>query len=872
MTRVRTLGAVAALIAAVLLAPTVSLAQTTASPFTNAARYDAMRRVTGTISADPDGGGGNPFPAVRNNYDGAGRLIKMESGTLAAWQSEAVAPSAWSGFTVLRTLETSYDAMARKTRVTLHEGAAGTVRTVIQYSYDNWGRLDCTAARMNSAAFAALPASACTLGTEGSDGPDRITRNVYNAAGERVQLREGVGSNVEAAEATWAYNLNGQVTTVIDGNGNRATLHYDGHGRQDSWTFPSATRAAAYNDATPATALATAGSVNAADFEAYEYDPNGNRTSLRKRDTRHIDFTYDALNRVTAKTYPQGGATPVYYSYDLRGLQLSARFNSQSGEGVTNAYDGFGRLAASSINMGGTTRTLSYLYDRNANRTRITHPDGPWFDLLHDGLNRPIYLAMTSSFGLAFTSYTAQGLPNASSRGNDSISPYDYDGVQRLNSIGHYFPGITANALWLYAYNPASQIAAVTRYNDAYAWTGHYAVSRPYTTDGLNRYSAAGPATFGYDLNGNLTSDGTRTYTYDIENRLIGASTGLVLTYDPLGRLHQTSGDSFATTRYLYDGDALVAEYDGVGAMTRRYVHWAGTDVPVVSFAGATLAQPSYLYADHQGSIVAVGSANGQTVTPNSYDEYGVPAAGNVGRFQYTGQIWLPELGMYHYKGRVYSPYLGRFLQTDPVGYDGGINLYAYVGDDPVNLTDPDGKDPVREALWNRIVNWWNTPVEGTRRYEPSDMEMVRPEYAVGTNDVGTLTNEPMTRGEIALGVAEAIGVVVPALRGTRGAEVTVTISRARSPAAAAHLERSGATRRILTIDRAGATARRQEAMRGSPTRRGLDRDESPPAVFREGSRSVTHIPSGDNRSAGGQLGHQIRNLAEGCKVRIKCE
>ncbi len=86
------------------------------------------------------------------------------------------------------------------------------------------------------------------------------------------------------------------------------------------------------------------------------------------------------------------------------------------------------------------------------------------------------------------------------------------------------------------------------------------------------------------------------------------------------------------------------------------------------------------MHADHQGSIIAKTNGFGSYLGKLTYDNFGIPATTNVGRFGYTGQIWLKELGLFHYKARMYSPRLGRFLQTDLIFYADQMNMYAYVG------------------------------------------------------------------------------------------------------------------------------------------------------------------------------------------------
>ena len=123
----------------------------------------------------------------------------------------------------------------------------------------------------------------------------------------------------------------------------------------------------------------------------------------------------------------------------------------------------------------------------------------------------------------------------------------------------------------------------------------------------------------------------------------------------------------------------------------RRYVHGLGTDEPIVWYEGAGTANKNWLYTDHLGSVVATANTTGASTATYTYGPYGEPDTTNGIRFRYTGQQLIGELGLYYYKARFYSPVLGRFLQTDPIGYKDDQNLYAYVGSNSVNRTDPSG-------------------------------------------------------------------------------------------------------------------------------------------------------------------------------------
>ncbi|GAB1719359.1 MAG: hypothetical protein NTAFB09_10900 [Nitrosospira sp.] len=511
------------------------------------------------------------------------------------------------------------------------------------------------------------------------EGGNRTTEYLYHADGLLYSDTRAIGTATPQLYAYYFYTNNGQLNIIRDGKNNQTTYQYDGHDRLAKTLYPDKT--------TPGTSSAT-------DYEQLGYDANSNVTSLRGRNGQSTTLAYDNLNRLVGRSYPTT-ADNVTFSYDLLNRRIASGF-ADSSHAVTNTWDNAGRLISVAISdppVG--TKTFSYQYDAAGNRTRLTWPETTPFYVTtsFDALNRPVGIKELGTTDLATYAYDDLSRRATVTLGNGTTTTYGYNTQSALLTLTHNLAGTAQDNTWTYARNQAQEIVTNTAGNNAYQWAGYANGTRSYTANGLNQYTAATGATPAYDSNGNLAGDGTWTYTYDQDNRLRSANkTGqtFALTYDALGRLRHTTKDTFINSDLLYDGTDVVGEYAS-GGLIRRYVHGPGIDEPLVWYEGSGTGSKTWLYADHQGSIAATANSAGTSTATYSYGPYGEPNATPGIRFRYTGQYFLQEIGLYYYKARFYSPVLGRFLQTDPVGYQSDLNLYAYVGNDPVNLTDPTG-------------------------------------------------------------------------------------------------------------------------------------------------------------------------------------
>ena len=183
------------------------------------------------------------------------------------------------------------------------------------------------------------------------------------------------------------------------------------------------------------------------------------------------------------------------------------------------------------------------------------------------------------------------------------------------------------------------------------------------------------------------------SYTYDFENRLIRVQypgMDAQYKYDPLGRRTEKDVNG-EISRFVYDGDNIIVEYDGTGAVKSRYLFNRAIDDPLSVEQGGSIY---YYHKDGLGSITELTDSTGTVVKTYRYNSFGeiYAQSGSFNQpFTFTGREYDPESGLYYYRARYYDPVAGRFLTRDPIKFKGGINLYNYVRNNPINRFDPCG-------------------------------------------------------------------------------------------------------------------------------------------------------------------------------------
>ncbi|WP_418646900.1 RHS repeat-associated core domain-containing protein [Thauera butanivorans] len=602
--------------------------------------YDGQRRVTQTTDA--------LGKQTRFAYDNDGRLIRSAAQLGSQWLVSC------TSYTTTGKLLKSWGPALTSAATTCPTAAAPVA--VTDYAYDDLDRL----IRVTEN----LPAG---------EGGNRVTETVYNADDSVQSVNRAVGTALAQTYAAYTYSNNGLPLTLTDAKNNRTTYEYDGHDRRVKLRYPHPT---------------TVGTSSTSDYEQFTYDAVGNVTKHRKRSGQNVTLAYDNLHRLISRTYPTA-ADNVAFSYDLLGRRTQAKYANNS-HTVDYVWDAAGRLTSTTAG----TKTLAYQYDPAGNRTRTTWPETAFYvTTTYDALNRPTAIKETGTVNLASYAYDDLSRRTTVTLGNGTTTTYGYGAQGTLSSLAHNLAGTAQDVTYSYTRNQVQEVVSQSWTNDLYQWMGYANGTQSYTVNGRNQYTAAAGASITHDNRGNLTGDGVWTYVYDVDNKLKSANKSgyaATLAYDAEGRLRRTTLAG-TVTDLMYDGVDLVAEYDSAGTVLRRYVHGPGVDEALVWYEGTATTDKTWLYADHLGSIVAAANSGGTNTAIYRYGPYGEPDTTTGVRFRYTGQQYLGGLNLYYYKARFYSPTLGRFLQTDPIGTRDDLNLYAYVGNNPVNFNDPTG-------------------------------------------------------------------------------------------------------------------------------------------------------------------------------------
>jgi RHS repeat-associated protein len=327
--------------------------------------------------------------------------------------------------------------------------------------------------------------------------------------------------------------------------------------------------------------------------------------------------------------------------------------------------------------------SVAYTYDADERRQSMTVSGQAPVSYSFDNASRLTSIVQGAS-GVSFA-YDSDGRRTSLTLPNGVVANYSYDAASQLTGIV-YAGGALGGANLEYSYDLAGRRVSVS---GSLASTQLPAPVSSAVYNANNQLTQWGSTAMTYDADGNTLSDGTNTYVWDARNRLVSAdNNGAVFSYDPLGRRVAKTILS-TSTNFLYDGANPVQELNG--ATPTANLLTGGIDERFTR----TDASGTYDYlTDALGSTVALTDSTGASQVQYSYAPYGAMSitGTTTNSYAYTGREF-DGLGINYYRARYYNPATGRFLSEDPLGFEGGINKYAYAGNNPINFRDPSGLD-----------------------------------------------------------------------------------------------------------------------------------------------------------------------------------
>jgi RHS repeat-associated protein len=499
-----------------------------------------------------------------------------------------------------------------------------------------------------------------------------ISRTFYDPAGRPVRI-----TNRRGATTKLAYDATDALTSITDPGNNTTSFLRDGNGNvtkitdarlhDTSFTYDSMDRVATRTDPL-------------LKGESYDYDANGNLTRFTDRKSQITTYQYDELDRRTSAAF--GSSSTINYTWDT-GNRLTQAVDSAYGT-ITRVYDELDRLTSETSPEG----TISYTYDDADRRLTATVTGQPQVSYAYNNANQTTSVTRGSlSVGIT---YDDAGAPASVTLPDGVVESYSYDSASNLTGIT-YQRGQTTLGDLQYGYDAGGLRIGM---GGTYARTSLPTAVSSASYDADNRLTSWAGTSMTYDLNGNLIKEGNKkNFTWNPRNQLSGLSGSVTaaLVYDPFGR-RTSSTVSGAQTRFLYDGDTAVQEQNASRSPTANLLLGPETDERYATID--TSGNARSVLTDALGSTIALADAAGVVQTSYTYEPFGkATASGATGKtYQYTGRENDGATALQYSRARYYDAIRGRFISEDPLGFaGGGANLYAYVGDNPINNVDPTG-------------------------------------------------------------------------------------------------------------------------------------------------------------------------------------